>query len=209
MNSRNFRKYLSLGLLALALSPLSSLHAEEIYVEPGRHGLQWSVTEDTVFMGYAYRSDWLDVSLHFSGHSFIDGARANYYPINWRVGYRFNLGSHNYLAAGLLVNVALFGSDYGSGIAATFNNTKSVQGVTGVNIAGAGRVGPYIAIQRHFAHSGVFLELAVMPFAYQNNIMNDGQGNKVTSTGLRFMESGYVSVGYLFGTSGDDLKKTD
>ena len=87
----------------------------------------------------------------------------------------------------------------------TFNNTKSVTSVKGVNVAGSGRIGPYLAIQRHFAHSGVFVEVAVMVYAYQTNKINDGQGSLVTSHANRFLESGYVGMGYLFGTSGDDL----
>jgi hypothetical protein len=127
--------------------------------------------------------------------------------MNTRLGYRFNLGSYNYLAAGALANVTVAGHDYGSTTAASFNNTNSVDGNKSVDIAGSGRVGPYLAIQRHFPHSGVFVEIAVMVYAYQTNIMNDGKGNKVVTNDHRFLESGYVGIGYLFGDSGDDIKK--
>jgi|GEM_PF-6301816 len=180
-------------------------HSEEVYVEPGRFGAEWAVTEDTVFIGPTFKSDKLDAALFVSGHSFTDGAAVKSWVVNSRIGYRFNLGSHNYLSAGVLANYIFNGKDYGNGVLPTFNNTASVSANHGVNVAGSGRVGPYLAIQRHFAHSGVFVEVAVMLYAYQTNKMNDGQDHLVTSHANRFLESGYVGMGYLFGTSGDDL----
>jgi len=195
----------SLFLITSIFSTIA--HAEEEYVEPGRFGAEWAVTEDTVFLGPTYKSDKVDAAFFLSGHKFDDGAPAQSWVVNTRLGYRYNLGSHNYVAAGLLANYVAKGKDYGTGVGSTFNNTKSTTSIPGVDIAGAGRVGPYLAIQRHFAHSGVFLEIAVMLYAYQTNIMNDGQGNRVTSHADRFLESGYVGMGYLFGDSGDDIKK--
>lgn len=146
-----------------------------------------------------------DASFFISGHKYRDGAPADSWVTNARFGYRHNLGSYNYLAMGLLANVTLIGHDYGSGIGASFNNTKDYDGNSAVDIAGAGRVGPYLAIQRHFPHSGVFVEIAVMVYAYQTNIMKSANtGQRVVTHDDRFLESGYVGIGYLFGKSGDD-----
>ena len=195
-------------LFALVFSTVfSQVSRAEEYTEPGRFGAEWAVTEDTVFLGPTYKSNKIDAAFFISGHKFDDGAPAQSWVVNSRVGYRYNLGSHNYLAGGLLANYVVKGKDYGTGVGSTFNNTKGATNIPGVDIAGAGRFGPYLAIQRHFAHSGVFVEIAVMLYAYQTNIMNDTQGNRVTSHADRFLESGYVGMGYLFGDSGDDLKK--
>lgn len=193
------------GILWIAFMATSALATEE-YREPGRVGAEWAVTEDTVFLGPTYKSDKIDAAFFLSGHSFRDGAPAHSWVVNARLGYRYNLGAYNYISAGALVNGIVSGTDYGTGVGSTFNNTKSVSGQKGVDVKGAGRIGPYLAIQRHFPHSGVFVELAVMVYAYQHNIMNDGSGNKVTSNADRYLESGYVGIGYLFGASGDDLK---
>lgn len=192
-------------LIVLGILGQKIVHAEETYVEPGRFGAEWAVTEDTVFIGPTYKSDTLDAALFVSGHSFTDGAAVKSWVINTRLGYRYNLGSHNYLAGGILANYVFSGQDFGTGVGSTFNNTKSVSNNKGLSVAGSGRIGPYLAIQRHFAHSGVFVEIAVMLYAYQTNKMNDGNDNLVTSHANRFLESGYVGMGYLFGTSGDDL----
>ena len=197
-------KFALVVLALMTILPKMS-HAEEVYVEPGRFGAEWAVTEDTVFIGPTYKSDTLDAALFVSGHSFTDGAEVKSWVINTRLGYRYNLGSHNYISGGLLANYIFSGQDYGTGVGSTFNNTKSVSANKGISVAGAGRVGPYLAIQRHFAHSGVFLEVAVMVYAYQTNKMNDGTDHLVSSHANRFLESGYVGMGYLFGTSGDDL----
>ena len=191
---------------SMFLMNMNFAHAEE-YTEPGRFGAEWAVTEDTVFLGPTYKSDKIDAAFFLSGHNFRDGAAINSWVVNARLGYRYNLGSHNYLAGGLLANYVVKGRDFGTLTGSTFNNSKAVSSIPGVDIAGAGRIGPYLAVQRHFAHSGVFLEIAVMLYAYQSNIMNDGSGNRVTSHVDRFLESGYVGMGYLFGESGDDLKK--
>jgi len=178
-------------------------HAEaDNFIEPGRYGAEWAVTEDTVFIGPTYRGEKLEAAFFLSGHKMTDGAPVESWVVNARLGYRHNLGLHNYLSGGLLANYIVLGKDYGSGVGSTFNNTKSVQNVPAVDVAGAGRVGPYLAIQRQIPGSGVFFEVAVMVYAYQTNYMNDGAGNKISSHGNRFLESGYVGMGYLFGDEG-------
>ncbi len=196
-------------LLSATFFSLSPLVQAEEYTEPGRHGVQLSVTEDTVFGGYVYRTEKLDLIVNFSGHSYVGANQPYSWPINFHVGYRFNLQNHNYLAAGLAANFVLFGTDYGSG-----NGNQLIppnpSTATGVDMFGMGRYGTYISLQRHFPHSNIMIELATMPYAYQINIMNIG-GTKTYSYDHRFFESGFVGIAYLFGASGDDApnKKTE
>ena len=194
-----------LGLFLFVILSTGFARAEES-IEPGRYGAEWAVTEDTVFLGPTYKGDKLDAAFFFSGHKYRDEVPAESWVVNARLGARYNLGSYNYLAYGLLANYVVIGKDYGSGTGSSFNNTLAYNGTDPVNTAGSGRVGPYLAIQRHFPHSGVFVELAVMLYAYQTNIMNDGKGGKVVTHDDRYLESGYVGLGWLFGQSGDDIK---
>jgi hypothetical protein len=197
----------SLAFVALSshASAASSDAQIEKYVEPGRWGVQWTVTEDTVFVGLAYDSDKYDFLFNISGHTYIgSGGPTQSYPINTHFGLRENLGSQNYFAYGLAANVVAFGTDYGSGVGSSFT-APAPAGAQGVDIAGAGRVGPYIALQRHFAHSGLMLNVWTMPYAYQTNIVN-ANNQKVVTNDHRFFESGGIGIAYLFGDSGDDKK---
>ena len=58
-----------IALLFLVNGWIQVVHAEEVYVEPGRIGAEWAVTEDTVFIGPTYKSDKIDAALFVSGHS--------------------------------------------------------------------------------------------------------------------------------------------
>ena len=69
-------------LIVLGILGQKIVHAEETYVEPGRFGAEWAVTEDTVFIGPTYKSDTLDAALFVSGHSFTDGAAVKSWVIN-------------------------------------------------------------------------------------------------------------------------------
>jgi hypothetical protein len=195
----------TLILITVILSSVVA-HAGSDYVEPGRHGLQLSVTEDTVFGGYKYVSDKLDLLINFSGHYYTGTNQPYMWPLNAKIGYRFNLGDYNYLAAGARVNFVLFGQDYGNTAAnqqVPMNDPSAVP----TNLFGMGRYGCYISLQRHFPHSNFIIELNMQPYAYQLNILGDGAGNKRISHDHRWFETGEIGVAYLFGASGDDIKK--
>ena len=195
----------ALVLFSIASMALTSVVKAEEYVEPGRHGFQLSVTEDTVFGGYTYKSNHFDALFNFSGHSYGSGNQPFSYPINAHAGYRINIGDHNYIATGLAVNFVLFGKDYGNGAGnqLVLPNNPSAHGVS---LFGMGRYGNYVSLQRHFPHSNLMIELWTMPYAYQLNIMN-ANGQKVVSHDNRYFESGAVGIAYLFGPSGDDIAK--
>ncbi len=197
------RRVLLFTIFSMPLLLSTFAHAEE-YIEPGRYGVQLSVTEDTVFAGLAYKSDKLDFLLNFSGHSYAGENQPYSYPVNSKIGYRINLGDYNYFAVGARVNFVLFGKDYGNG-AANQLAASNPPNATAVDLFGMGRYGSYISLQRHFPHSHIYLELNMMPFAYQLNILNVGGARQVNHD-WRYFESGEVGIAYLFGTSGDDLK---
>jgi len=87
-------------------------HAEaDNFIEPGRYGAEWAVTEDTVFIGPTYRGEKLEAAFFLSGHKMTDGAPVESWVVNARLGYRHNLGLHNYLSGGLLANYIRRGVD--------------------------------------------------------------------------------------------------
>ena len=152
--------------------------------EPGRFGVVGAITSDGFQFGGARIGEHYEAVLTVdASFTTIKGGGAGGggdMGVTLRGGPRVALGQYNYLSLGVQGHTKFFGRD------------------SGVSTEGSFEVGPYVGISRHFAGAPLVITLWVQPYAYDHEVMNDGNGKSVSLDTHAIFQGGGFGLTYLF-----------
>lgn len=173
--------------------------AESYFVEPGRWGVETSISswdstgKEAMYIGPVYYSDTFEAvaginSVFLSADNSSPGTPSPQEDIDivLRVGRRWNLKSNDYFSAGLMYSQPLLGFDPNS-----------------VKTDGSFSTGPYIGIQKNFVGTPLQFTAFVMPYTWSRSVA--GTGNLVNGVAAsqatvtqQFFQCGGIGIQYLF-----------
>ncbi len=171
--------FLFASLSVAFLAPFCSAgFAADEFVEPGRFGVEGTISPNGFQAGLAREADQYEAILDIDAHTGSSGGvTSGDVGIEVRAGKRFNIGSFNYLSIGA------------DGQTSVFSKTD------GVSTNGSYIVGPYVGFQRHFSGTSLMLTIYALPVSYS---YTPAAGGAPTATEWQFFQQGAFGVSYLF-----------
>ena len=149
--------------------------------ESTRVGVEGLVTADGVHAGIVSLGRFFELAVDFDWSTTLNsGPKTGDMGVDLRGGYRMSAGAYNSFSLGVNWHNSVFGKD------------------AGVSTAGTNYVGPYVGFQRFFPNSPVAVVFFVDFLTYNQEVANDGNGEKKKTFTVSAFQAGGLGIAYFF-----------